>query len=342
MKIQSAPRTTALAAWPANARITAIAAASAIAILSMGGKSAAAHSSAPALYSLGSLAQISVIDRASGQALPLYRFGGEYWVAGTPGAKYSVTVTNRARERILAVTSVDGVNVVSGETASVDQTGYIINRFQSYAVSGWRKSDTEVAAFTFVASPKSYASRTGRPDNVGTIGIAVFPERAPIRWNPAPRINEPELNQPYRYESPRQKSSETRENYSERSAPAESAPLASPAPSATDGVGSSSARSESAKRSAQLSDRAAAAPQRVEESLGTGHGRREYDSITRSHFERASAAPSEVIRIRYDSYSNLVSMGVIREAHRDERTPNPFPESYGHNGYAPDPPRWFR
>jgi hypothetical protein len=35
----------------------------------------------------------------------------------------------------------------------------------------------EVAAFYFTSLPDSYAARTGRPDNVGVIGIAVFCER---------------------------------------------------------------------------------------------------------------------------------------------------------------------
>jgi hypothetical protein len=34
------------------------------------------------------------------------------------------------------------------------------------------------AAFYFTALPDSYAARTGRPDNVGVIGVAVFRERA--------------------------------------------------------------------------------------------------------------------------------------------------------------------
>jgi hypothetical protein len=35
----------------------------------------------------------------------------------------------------------------------------------------------EVAAFYFTSLPDSYAARTGRPDNVGVIGVAVFCER---------------------------------------------------------------------------------------------------------------------------------------------------------------------
>ena len=43
-------------------------------------------------------------------------------------------------------------------------------------IDGWRKSMDEVAAFYFTALPDSYAARTGRPDNVGVIGVALFRE----------------------------------------------------------------------------------------------------------------------------------------------------------------------
>src|ERR1700677_2894607 len=136
-------------------------------------------------HPLGGLAQIAVIDRETGVALSLHYYRGEYWVAGRPGAKYSIEIHNRLGERLLAVTSVDGVNVLSGETAAWDQAGYVFNPGERYQVTGWRKSDAEVAAFTFAESPNSYAERTGRPANIGVIGVAIFRERqSPSVWVP--------------------------------------------------------------------------------------------------------------------------------------------------------------
>ena len=66
---------------------------------------------------LGSLADVTVIDRDSGTALSTYYFQGEYWVAGRPGARYAIEVRNCIGGRLLAVTSVDGVNIISGATA---------------------------------------------------------------------------------------------------------------------------------------------------------------------------------------------------------------------------------
>jgi hypothetical protein len=128
---------------------------------------------------VGHLADVAVIDRDSGNVLETHYFKGEYWVAGTPGARYAIAIRNRLGERILAVTAVDGVNVLSGDTAAWSQTGYVFWPKGSYEISGWRKSDSEVAAFLFTAAPNAYATRTGRPRNLGIIGVALFRERTP-------------------------------------------------------------------------------------------------------------------------------------------------------------------
>ena len=69
------------------------------------------------------------------------------------------------------------------------------------------------------------------------------------------------------------------------------------------------------------------------ERLGTGHGRREHSPVSVTDFERATSAPAEVIAIHYDSFRNLVAMGVIPV---EPVAVNPFP---GTPGFVPDPPR---
>jgi hypothetical protein len=128
-------------------------------------------------HAIGRIADVSVINRDTGSVLPVHFYHGEYWVAGAPGARYAITVRNRSGERVLTVAAVDGVNVISGETASWSQTGYVLDPWSSYDISGWRKSNAEVAAFEFSAASGSYAALTGRPANVGVIGVAVFRER---------------------------------------------------------------------------------------------------------------------------------------------------------------------
>jgi hypothetical protein len=139
-------------------------------------------------HAVGRLADVTVVDRQSGATLPVHYHQGEYWVAGRPGARYAIAVRNKMGERMLAVTSVDGVNVLNGETAAWGQTGYVFGSYQQYQISGWRKSNSEVAAFEFSADSDSYAERTGRPGHVGVIGVALFRERLPEPVAQAPEV----------------------------------------------------------------------------------------------------------------------------------------------------------
>lgn len=280
-------------------------------------------------HAVGNLADVTVIDRQSGATLPVYRHRGEYWVAGQHGAKYSIMVRNRAGERLLAVTTVDGINVLSGETAAWDQTGYVFSPWQQYAVNGWRKSSREVAAFEFSVVGNSYASRTGRPGNVGVIGVALFRESLPepIAQAPAYSRREESLNEfdgrlrGAPVPAPASPSAAGRAGLADRSA-GESSAQAERAPSSSDSLAKSYNMPPAAPR---------LAPQ-----LGTAHGQRETSMVSHTSFARLQAQPNEIIRIRYDSRENLVAAGVIREPVARLPVPNPFPQS-ANAGYVPDP-----
>jgi hypothetical protein len=255
------------------------------------------------------LVELRLVDRDTGSVLPTWRHAGQVWAAGRPGARYAIRVTNRSGARVLAVVSVDGVNVVTGETAAWNQGGYVLDPGRSADLTGWRKSMSEVAAFEFAALGDSYAARTGRPDHVGVIGVAAFRERVD---EPPLAAAAPPLPRP--------------------SAAREAAGAAAPAPNADAQPGSSEAwgRAESAR----------AAPSRPApaERLGTAHGARE-GSLTRyTTFERASSAPEQVAQIRYDSRENLVAAGVIPMPRPLRPQPQPFPDS-PLAGFVPDPPR---
>jgi hypothetical protein len=274
----------------------------------------AALSTVPA-HAIGRLADIQVIDRDSGETLTVYRHQGEHWVAGRPGARYAVSVRNATGARVLGVVSVDGVNVISGETAAWQQTGYVLSPWQQHAITGWRKSDTEVAAFHFTASSASYAERTGRPAHVGVIGVAVFREK-PLPPPPPAVTPWPSLRE--------QGATEQRSS----SAPANAADA-----TAETQAGASEPPRERAESLA--SRRMAPAAPMPAPRLGTGHGARENAPITHTTFERRSERPDETIRLRYDSRENLIAMGIIPTQAVPPR-PNPFPGAV-QPGYAPDP-----
>jgi hypothetical protein len=253
---------------------------------------------------VGNLVDVTVYDRMENRTLPVHRHEGRHYVVGRPGNEYQIRVRNRAGGEILSVVSVDGINAVSGETANWNQTGYVLGPHHGFDIKGWRKSLERIAAFFFTEHQNSYAARTGRPDNVGVIGVAVFRKKV----EPEARIDQspprPEL-------------------------PASGARDDSPYPASADtaaaaGVGRArSAESAAAQRHAPSQQ----APQKSS-SLGTGHGRSETSRVTHTSFERATPDPEEVITIHYDTYNNLVAMGVIRAP----RIATPFPGQF-----VPDP-----
>lgn len=217
------------------------------------------------------LADIEVVDRSTGERLPIYGHRGERWVAGMPGHRYAVAVHNQADVRLLAVMSVDGLNVLSGETAGWDQRGYVFAPGERYEVAGWRKSQDRIAAFEFASLPDSYAARTGRPENVGVIGVALFREAAHPAVSALP--------------SPQNADADRRDR-------AENSPAAPRSLAEADSAGAARRAEEPAR-------------------LGTAHGRSENSRVSLTTFERAQASPDEVITIRYDRRENLIAMGVI-------------------------------
>ena len=251
--------------------------------------------------SAGALADVEIYDRTAGRTLPLYEHEGRLYVAGEPRHHYEVRVRNSSAARVLAVTSVDGVNVITGQTAAQEQSGYVLSAYDSVRIEGWRKSLDEVATFYFTKLADSYAARTGRPNDVGVIGVALFREyQPPRRWPCCPgRI-------------PQQSG----------------AVVPEPGPAADD---------ELAKRERDDSSREAQGNEsgRSESKLGTGHGERESSPAQYVDFRRASATPDETIVIYYDSRRNLVAQGVLPQKERPwmaDRRPDPFP-----NGFVPDP-----
>ncbi len=253
---------------------------------------------------VGGLARITVVDRTEGRELPVHWKDGRAYVAGRPGNEYAVRVRNVAGEDLLAVVSVDGVNVITGQSARTTQSGYVLDSYRSMDVSGWRKDMRQTAAFYFTTLPDSYAARTGRPDDVGVIGVALF-RRKP----PEPVAVAPERPEPFA------------KSGADNSAGARVRQPAPPSAPAT--VSPEAARSRAEKRT--LAD----AP------LGTGHGRREVNPTRWVDFERATSEPAETVVLYYDSEPHLVALGVI-PAPRRPRDPQPFP------GFAPDPVSMMR
>lgn len=124
---------------------------------------------------------VSVVDE-HGYTMSGAQVGNKRYVAGQPGQRYKLRVQNNSAYRYEVVASVDGLDVIDGDSASFAKRGYIIDPWSSITIDGWRTGEASIAAFRFSAMEESYADRKGQGRNIGVIGFAFFHERGGVPW----------------------------------------------------------------------------------------------------------------------------------------------------------------
>jgi hypothetical protein len=262
-----------------------------------------------------------------GNELRAFHKADETFLLGSYGRRYNLRVRNQTGRRVEAVVTVDGRDVVSGRIGDFKrERGYLIDPYSDVLVEGFRTSLEDVAAFRFAAPEESYSSRMGTPQNVGVIGVAIFPERVvPVHRRPMPLYDRPH--------APPSPMDDMGSSYGPARKSAASGRAA--------GVGtmSADAPSASAAESSGTGYATHAEAQRSKGNLGTEYGESHASHVREVEFRRASATqPSQVIVLRYDDEEGLLARGfrlheppVVSYAPRE---PNPFP----HSRFAPPPP----
>lgn len=252
------------------------------------------------------------LEAVDGGPLPTFRQGGLRYVLGEPGNRYNIRVSNPTGERVEVVVTVDGRDAVSGQPGDyVTQRGYLIDPWGSLLVEGFRRNLDEVAAFRFTDRSQSYSALRGTPENVGVIGVAVFPERArpprPI-WRPRRPYSSDERAAPERAPAPKSTAAPRAE--ASRAAPPSDAyrdrDFDEPAPRKRKGGGPS--------------------------NIGTQFGENEGSSVIEVAFQRRSPThPAALLTLRYDDFEGLEARGIdlssLGYAYRYEGEPEPFPYS---------------
>lgn len=116
------------------------------------------------------------------------------FVEAREGSEYTLRFRNNSWKRVLAVFSVDGIEVIKGKVGVQADNGYVVGAYSNIEIKGYRISDQEVAAFKFGSHNKSYAVTVGGTSvdpvthtetqiktdkNNGVIGVRVFEEDVP-------------------------------------------------------------------------------------------------------------------------------------------------------------------
>jgi hypothetical protein len=114
-----------------------------------------------------------------GETLPTYALKDRFYVQGDANERYTIRVTNPTANRVEAVVSIDGLDVIDGESGDLRKRGYIVPAYGDVRIEGFRTSLENVATFRFSSVDGSYAGQKGKARNVGVIAVAIFEEQAP-------------------------------------------------------------------------------------------------------------------------------------------------------------------
>lgn len=107
---------------------------------------------------------------------PLTKQNNNVRLQGKSGQSYQLFYRNYSGNTYEIIATVDGLDVINGKAGSFSNGGYILRPYDTLVIKGFRKSNNEVAAFTFSDSSNAYANHTteGSPRNIGVIGTAIF------------------------------------------------------------------------------------------------------------------------------------------------------------------------
>jgi hypothetical protein len=239
-----------------------------------------------------------------GVPAPIYSGRGFSWIEGAQGRSYAIRLFNHTPQRMEAVVTVDGRDVISGQSGDYrKQRGYVIEPHGSALIDGFRQSYQNVAAFYFTFPGDAYAARMGDSANLGVIGVAVFRER---------QLQAPSTP-PIAYQ-PRRKTVDSGN-----------------APEAKKSSGPALGRSMSSYESESAAPRS--------QGLGTGYGQSTYSPVTTTQFvRRSSRRPDALLSIRYDDRQGLIDSGVLPAPYHRPLHPVPHPFPSVHPQFAPPPP----
>jgi len=243
---------------------------------------------------------------SAGRTITQHASGGQNYLEAPDKGEYIIRITNNGWERKEVVASVDGLSVMTGESASFEDRGYILSGFSTIDIKGWRRTSDDVAAFEFTKVADSYSSKMGKGEqNIGVIGVAVFNEKVERKYWIQPKIQQYYLYRDYigggeMYET----------------------------------LGGSSLSNSVESSASKSTSKSLESAQPESYNIGTGYGKETSMKVTNVSFARDSASPDFVTSYRYASRPTLIKWGVITEP---VQSPDPFP---GNKVACKAPPGW--
>lgn len=260
------------------------------------------------------MSNTSIAILVNGKACKQYTHEGRIFIEAKAGSEYEIQLSNYYGRRMLFVTSVDGLDVLTGKPAAADGGGYIVEAYNNVKIKGFRVSNDDVGAFKFTSKENSYAANTagGNPNNTGVIGVLAYYEKENyptyIAANASMFIRSSSYNGGGIY------TAGVSDNYLSYNAAAQnySKELVTDAPRSINNVSSHAVRLCSTDPTPPL-----------EFDMGTAWGSKKTSKIVETEFKTGQLAWSS--NVYYASREQLVKMGVRLDNVNNVAFPEPFP-----------------
>jgi hypothetical protein len=296
------------------------------------------------------------VIRENGDTLPTYPLKDRYYVQGNAGERYIIRVTNPTPNRVEAVVTVDGLDVIDGENGDLKKRGYIVPPYGDVRIEGFRTSIEDVATFRFSSVDDSYAGKKGKARNVGVIAVAIFEEQhgedQQIIVGPTTPPPPPGYRPPYDYKDDLDSRAETTGSAKKsggvaradkapakekRAAPpAQTRPAPAPPAPGRGGGGATAGAPRTADAEADYGGdeghwEEAPAPRTNRPGLGTEYGEQRYSAATYTRFVRNTGRPIAIAELRYNDAAGLMALGIHMQPLPDtnelmtRETADPFP-----------------
>ncbi len=265
-----------------------------------------------------------------GKPVREYQHEGRLFLEGRKGTDFTIRLKNLTQQRILAVISIDGLSIITGEDASVTDGGYVLNARETLNIPGWSLNNDEVARFFFHKAAESYAGKSGKPRNIGVIGAAIFKEKRQattlLRGRGVTLDSYPSYDPNGTAKGPVFQTfycSNTAEPVRE-------------GPSWSTTIRADSFHPGEVNCNAVMEDSCTVQPSEVERGggtvqemapseIGTGFGKKQGFKVQEVAFYRESQTPNEVLEITYDTRKGLEKRGVDLNWRPTVARPKPFP-----------------
>ena len=289
------------------------------------------------------------VIREGGEALPTYAQKDRFYVQGNAGERYVIRVSNPTPNRVEAVVSVDGLDVIDGESGDLRKRGYVVPPYGDVRIEGFRTSHEGVATFRFSSVNDSYAGQKGKARNVGVIAVAIFEEthEAPqqiVAPDPVAPPPPPGYRKPYDYtddldggagvssRAPAAKDArgardaeksgsvaradraEPKRKAAEAPAPATTAPgravMRRPAPAPSPAGGAGGAPAADYDGDYSPEEAPPVAERTTRPGLGTEFGEQRYSAASFTKFVRGGGRPVAIAELRYNDAAGLTALGI--------------------------------